>query len=84
MTSWGASIFIKGDAAAALENYEKAINLEPKNPTYYMNVGRVYAELKNNDDAALESFKKAVELKSDLGKAHQLLGNLYHRRKNDA
>lgn len=79
----GGLYLIKGDAAAALENYEKAINLDPDNPTYYMNVGRVYSELKNNDDAAIQSFKKAIEIKSDLPFAHHLLGNLYHRRKDD-
>ncbi len=45
-----------------------------------MNVGRVYSELKNNDDAAIERFKKAIELKPDFAQAYQLLGKLYHRR----
>jgi tetratricopeptide (TPR) repeat protein len=80
----GGLYLAKGDATAALENYEKAINLDPKNHNYYINVGRVYSELKNNDDAAIESFRKAIELKPDFAWAYRQLGLLYHRRKNDA
>lgn len=79
----GGLYHLKGEATAALENYEKAIDLDPKNGIFYLNVGRVYSELKKNDDAAIEKFKKAIELKPDLAWAHQLLAKLYHRRNND-
>src|SRR5258706_1197509 len=37
----GGLYLFKGDAVAALENYEKAINIDPKNPNYYLSVGRI-------------------------------------------
>jgi tetratricopeptide (TPR) repeat protein len=47
-----------------IKSFEEAINLEPKNPVFYTELGKLY--LANNQmDKAQEQFKKAAEVKAD-------------------
>lgn len=54
----------KNEIAAALENYAKAIELNPKSPVIYLN--RAIAHSKNKDyDAAISDFDTSIELNPD-------------------
>ena len=44
----------------AIENFKKAINLNPSNFQFYYNLGLVYIKLENYD-LAIENFKKYYE-----------------------
>lgn len=51
----------KGETVAALESYEKAIVLNPKNPSIYLNRALIY--LKNrNFDLAIADYDRVIEL----------------------
>jgi tetratricopeptide (TPR) repeat protein len=49
------------DEQKAVDNYQKAIQLNPNDPALHNNIGSVYAELGKVDDAQAE-FKKAADL----------------------
>ena len=47
----------------ALQNYEKAIEYNPKNPDLYTNCGMIYEEIdENKANLAYEYYKKAIEI----------------------
>ncbi|MFA4880778.1 MAG: tetratricopeptide repeat protein [Candidatus Doudnabacteria bacterium] len=73
-----------------IKSYEKALELEPTNPTFLAKLGRAYMisastaegeEQENNYNQALEAFKKAVELKPDYLAAHYYLALIYENKK---
>jgi len=78
----------------AVKSYEKAIELEPSNPSFYTELGRVYlaqagilnqqtgkdAEKEEALKKAEENFKIAIEHKSDYIPAHFQLAILYQAR----
>jgi len=64
----------------AIENFKKAINLNPSNFQFYYNLGLVYIKLENYD-LAIENFKKSIELNStDVDSFHNL-GIAYFNKK---
>lgn len=63
----------------ALEECEKAIRLDPRNPKAYYWRGRVYLRT-GDDDPALEDFRAAIKLKPDFREAHDNLGWIYSRK----
>lgn len=63
----------KGDNDTFKERLEKAIELNPTEPTLYYNVGVMNMNQKKID-AAIEYFKKAIELKPDYSEAYNNIG----------
>jgi Flp pilus assembly protein TadD len=64
----------------AVSAYQRAINLDPKNPTYRVSLGSVYYVLKRYNDST-NMFSQAVALKSDYTNAHyNLAWSLYQQR----
>jgi len=76
----------------AIDSYQKAVELEPKNPYIFNEMGLIYlaqADLltksgkeegaKENLAKAKESFQRAIDLKSDYAPAHFQLAMIYQR-----
>jgi len=59
----------------AIENYNKAISLDPEDPALYFNLARAYKE-KGETTEATKNLKKALELKPDFNEAKALLSSL--------
>ena len=74
-----------GSLDKAIEEYQKALKLNPNFLEVYMNLGAIYVDKKDYDQA-IQQFKKVVELNYYNGKAHYNLGlvYLYQREKEKA
>ncbi len=66
----------QGNLDKALEEYQKALELNPNYAQVYTNLGTVYLGKKDYDQA-IESFKKVIELNYWDRKAHYNLGLVY-------
>ena len=66
----------QGNLDRALEEYGKAIQLNPDYIEAYMNLGTVYLEMKDYDQA-IQQFEKVVELNYFYAKGHYNLGLAY-------
>ena len=66
----------EGDLDKALEEYQKALQLNPNYTQVYTNVGTVYIE-KKEYDKAIQQFKRVIELNYWDRKAHYNLGLAY-------
>jgi lipoprotein NlpI len=66
----------QGLAEKAIEEYQKALKLNPNYIEAYMNIGAIYIDKKNYDQA-IQQFKKVIELNYYYGKAHYNLGMVY-------
>ena len=66
----------QGNLDKALEEYGKALQLNPNYTQVYTNVGTVYLE-KKDYDKAIQQFKKVIELNYWDRKAHYNLGLVY-------
>src|SRR5258708_3581268 len=66
----------KGDAAAALQAFEKALALDPKSPQIEDEVGFILAAT-NRRDEAIAHFEKAIQLDARFAPAHYHLGVAY-------
>ncbi|MFQ5648473.1 MAG: tetratricopeptide repeat protein [bacterium] len=64
------------DYKEAIQNWVKAISLNPADPDYYFNLGIAFFELKNFIEA-IENFNKALDLCPIYYKAHLILGTVY-------
>ncbi|MCK4404684.1 MAG: tetratricopeptide repeat protein [candidate division Zixibacteria bacterium] len=69
----------QGNLDKALEEYQKALQLNPNYTQVYTNVGTVYLEKKDYDQAILQ-FKKVIELNHWDTKAHYNLGFAYLKK----
>lgn len=72
-----AALNVAGADNLAILNYQKAADLDPKNPQIPFNLGRVYKLMAEKGksqyfDSALEELKKSTELKSDFSAAFSL------------
>ena len=72
----------KGDLKAAIENFNKAISIDPKNPQAYAGLGNAYTK-KGDTEAAIETFNKAISINPNNTYAYVGLYNVYFSR-NDA
>lgn len=76
----------------AIKSYQKALELEPANPYFLTEIGRVYlarfdllsqqqkeAEARENIGLARENFEKAISLKSNYAPAHFQIAMIYIR-----
>jgi len=59
----------QGADAWTVSSYQRAITLDPQNPTYRLNLGGVYYSLRNFDEA-IRFFETAAALKPDWSNAH--------------
>jgi len=59
----------QGADAWAISAYQRAIVLDPQNPTYRLNLGGIYYTLKDYDQAAT-MFQQTISLKSDWANAY--------------
>ncbi len=66
----------QGDLDKALEEYQKALQLNPNYVKVYTNVGTIYLEKKDYDQA-IQQFKRVIELNYYDTKAHYNLGLAY-------
>jgi tetratricopeptide (TPR) repeat protein len=70
-----------GDYGMAIRHYERAIVLEPQNPTFHLNMGNAYAQGGDNL-RAIECYGKTLQLDPNSGVAWNNLGNLFLRLKD--
>ena len=61
----------EGNFSEAIENFLKAININPNDASAYKNLGMCYDSIGNKEKAYL-SFKKAIELNPEYKKTIQL------------
>ena len=66
----------QGSLDQAIEEYQKALKLNPSYAEAYMNLGGIYVSKKDYDQA-IQQFKKVVELNYFNAKAHYNLGMVY-------
>ena len=64
----------------AIEDYNKAIELDPEYATAYYNRGNAYAKLKKYEKA-IEDYNKAIELNPEYAMAYNNRGNAYDELK---
>lgn len=65
----------------SLENYQKALKLNPKSAPAMFGIGQVFFRQKKYNDA-LEMFKKSVESDRNFAKGYLELGRLYYFNEN--
>ncbi|KAJ1911384.1 Hsp90 cochaperone [Mycoemilia scoparia] len=74
----GNAAYKKRDFDTALVHYNKAIELDPYDVTYYNNKAAVYFELGQYDEC-IEIEKKAIEIKYEHPTDYKLIGKAYGR-----
>ena len=67
-----------GDNIKAIEDYQKAIKLNPKNGSYYNKMAWAYRDIKQYDKA-IAAFNKAEKVEPGFGYAYNNLGVLYQK-----
>jgi tetratricopeptide (TPR) repeat protein len=76
----GITFLNRGDYAGAVEEFSKAIALNPQSARSYNLRGVAFFQLKNYKDAE-EQFQKAVALDSSYAEAYNNLGSLYFAKR---
>ncbi len=69
------------DFNKAVENYAKALEIEPSNADIYFNRGLAYIA-KGEHTKAINDINKAIEVGGDFPEAHHALGNIYDKQQN--
>lgn len=69
--------FQKNENEKALEEFQKAIDINPTYGDAYHNLGNTYYQMKKIKEAE-ESYRKAIEINPNLWQSHQNLAVLYH------
>ena len=64
-----------------ISDYKKALELSPRNPFAYYNIGCIYLEMQDFTEA-LRAFSSAIELRPDFGQAYYNRGLVYLRLGN--
>ncbi len=74
----GIAYYGKGDIYRAIEDYSKAIELNPEHALAYNSRGIAYSNLKRYEEA-IEDYSKAIELNSEYADAYNNRGNAYYK-----
>ena len=82
-TTIGLAYFKLGDVTRALENYEKALELNPLYVYTHNELGKLYMSI-GRDGEAVEQFNLAVEGFPEYDEAHYNLGIVYLKLNNKA
>jgi Tfp pilus assembly protein PilF len=73
----------RGETEEAIRSFMKAIDIDPRHPEAYDNIGKIYTNLgdargsSGNNAEAIEFYKKAIEISPDAVAAYNNLGNVY-------
>lgn len=78
----GVQALDRGDLATALERFQVAVGLDPRNAKAHFNLGDTY-EATGDFDQAIIQYRRALELDENLGPAYNNLGRLYLRFTRD-
>lgn len=70
-----------GDIGEALEEYRKAIRMDPEYPLAYLSLGNAYLSLNLIEDA-IASYQKAIALDPGYASAHYNLGHAWRQLKH--
>jgi tetratricopeptide (TPR) repeat protein len=73
----GNELLLAGNLDDARSEYERAVELDPKSPIGYNNLGIVYRRQKL-DYLAIGQFKRALEIEPRYYKAYNNMGNCYY------
>lgn len=71
----------RGRAAAAANEYQRALQVSPHSPVILNKLGRLFIQLNRLDDAQ-ESLKKALDVDPDSANTYVQLGRAHHAAKN--
>ncbi len=71
----------KGEYDRAIDDYNKAIEINPKNSMAYNNRGFVYDIHKGEYDKAINDYNKAIEINPKDDMAYTDRGNAYYNHK---
>jgi tetratricopeptide (TPR) repeat protein len=71
----------RGRAAAAANEYQRALQVSPHSPVILNKLGRLFIQLNRLDDAR-ESLKKALDVDPDSANTYVQLGRAHHAAKN--
>jgi tetratricopeptide (TPR) repeat protein len=74
-------LLARGRGAAAVNEYQRALDVSPNSPVILNKLGRVMIGL-NRSEEALPLFKKALDVDPDNANAYVQLGRAYHAAKN--
>jgi tetratricopeptide (TPR) repeat protein len=77
----GALNFGSNNYGAALREFERSIELDPKNVQAYLRLGKVY-EAEGQTDLAIARYQKALDLQPGLAPLATMVGNLYLNKGN--
>lgn len=72
---------VRGAGDVALQAFSRAIQTDPPNPQFFLDVGGIFFAA-NAYDQAIDSFKRAVELKPNLANARYNLANAYVKKED--
>jgi tetratricopeptide (TPR) repeat protein len=74
-------LMAKGRTAAALSEYQRALQASPQSPVILNKLGRVMIE-QNHPEEALVLLKKALDIEPDSANTYVQLGRAYYATKN--
>jgi len=72
---------IKDDPGTAIESFNRAIEIEPKNVEYILNRARAY-EVTKEDDLAIADYTRYIKERSDKTAGYLYRGRLYLKKKD--
>jgi tetratricopeptide (TPR) repeat protein len=78
----GATDYSERKIASAINNYKRALSLQPNQPNAHYNIGNSYALLLQYDKA-IEEYQQAIEKNDKYCEAYISLAQLYISRRND-
>ena len=66
-----------GDYEKAIKYYNKAIDIDPQNPVFYMRLAGIQNKINDDKLEAIRNIKKAIELDPDHAYNHYVLSSIY-------
>ncbi|MBW2975596.1 tetratricopeptide repeat protein [Candidatus Woesearchaeota archaeon] len=72
-------LHLKGEKGPALEEYEKALKINPRLFEVYYNIGLIY-QSEGKNEIAIEYYKKAISINPDYALPYHELGKAYYEQ----